>query len=222
MKIRVIVIFAVLVILAGCASPDVVTKTTPVDANVPSEDINKPDVPVFEAPKESKPEPISEGRAQFYVGSDGELAGHKIKLLSMNDKGQSSFEIDGVKWDVYTTKTREVVNNLDFRVDSFYYDITNESNRSVVLVGSELKLAPNEFLLKWGDKKTIGDGVSIKIDAVRKSPRAVRFEVNNALSDFVLIEDGTTEPIEGISVTVVDSFPRVVQYETYTIIRVEE
>lgn len=216
-----ILLVVILAVIVGCSGPQVTSHNRAVDAvvNTSNNTVENATIPSFKPVPEETPENVKES-ARFFVGGEGTLLGHNIQLLEVSPGGSSVLEIDKMRWEVYSTKTREIVNGLDFSVVELQYDINNPSNRSVVIEASNLELGPHEYFLKWDEEKTI-EGVSVKITNIRKSPRSVRFDIGNERKSVVSVLEGESESVDGLKISVVDAFARDLQYEGYAIVRFE-
>ncbi len=180
-----------------------------------------PDTPVYVPPEEEPVPDTTEGSAKFFVGAEGPLLGHTIKLVSLERYGKAVIELDGMQWQIPTTQEDQIVNGLRFKVTEFQYNTVKEEERFIKIDAEKLKLEKDQYLLHTRVPVMIA-GQEVELLSIDQNLNTIDIHVGDGSDNDDNIPEGKTKKINHMMVTNLEAFPRELQYEAVAIVKLVE
>ncbi|MBS3108579.1 hypothetical protein J4409_01785 [Candidatus Woesearchaeota archaeon] len=167
--------------------------------------------------KTKSPSMPSENYYKFYLDNELDFNGNKIKLLDINNEGETTLDINSNKWIMYETDTEDIVYGMKVVVQELNYDYINKTKIYAVVTVERFELKPNEYLIKDKQTMTTINGAKTTLKRVNFD-KSIILDYNKELSLRIL--EGSTLETQGVSITNVKAFPRPITSESYALIKV--
>lgn len=202
-----IIAIVMLLFLAGCTAPQVELEEVTNDSIIEElpQVIEEEPIVVEEEPKETGP------YYTFYEGDTQEILGHTITLDTIHLNPQVTITVDGEETTLKETKSEEIIDNLKMMIWEIH-DVYQEE-KYISLKIEELQLEDNQYILRKGQRVTVGDK-----DLILEESRTngyIQISVYNegsSIGETESLKKGESVEIYGVTITNVKNYYKVNQY----------
>jgi len=172
---------------------------------------------IEEAPEETEPS----NEFLIKLGKSIEFDKKTVTLVTLGNKPQlrAVFNIDGVERDIIGTKNLEIINDVEVTIME-YLNIEN----SVIVKLEKLELGEDEILVNTRTKlKLFGKEIEINNILDKGEVLLDVTDIKTGYNDLkIIIKEGESLMVQGITITNIDGFPRGVKIERCAIIKVQQ
>lgn len=154
------------------------------------------------------------------LGESVEFDGKKVTLIELDNIPlfKAVFNIDGIERDIYGTKNLEIIKGIEVKIMKY-----NNKENSVVVSLEKLELGDNNLITPREDLTIYGKLITLK--DVLDSGEILLDVMDIGTEEItmkILLKEGESENVQGLTITNIDGFPRGFKIEEYAIINIQK